>query len=264
MKDRLISLLNYIFQLIIIAGIAFIVYYFFDLYQSNQIIEESYGDPIIIEDIGPQEPTIIDIGEDQNDTEPIILPQYESLYEANSDLCGWITIPDTGVDYPIMCTPDDPEYYLRKNINGEYSIRGTPFIGKESTIDDKAIIIYGHMMKDHTMFGDLKYYLDENYFNNHLSLHINTLYEEREFEVVGVFRSWVHTKDEPGYRFYYYYGNPTEEEFNDYKEYLKENCIYSHDLDSLSYDDTTVQLVTCSYHRENGRLIIVAKEKERS
>ena len=89
MKNHLISLLNYIFQLIIIAGIAFIVYYFYDVYRNNQLIEESYGDPIIIEEIGPQEPTIIDICEDQNDTEPIILPQYESLYEENSDLCGW-------------------------------------------------------------------------------------------------------------------------------------------------------------------------------
>ena len=97
-----------------------------------------------------------------------------------------------------------------------------------------------------------------------MNLYINTLYEEREFEVVGVFRSWVHTKNEPGYRFYHYYGNPTEEEFADYKEYLKENCIYSHNLDSLSYDDTIVQLVTCSYHRENGRLIVIVKEKERS
>lgn len=256
-QSKWIKLLNVICLIIAIICLLYLGYYYSD--RADSKVELPHEE--IIEETSAQEPIINEPEEEEIIEEPVIQSKYESLYTENSDLCGWINIPDTGIDYPIMCTPEDPQYYLRRNFYKEDSIRGTLFIGKETTIEDKAIIIYGHMMKDHTMFGDLKKFLDEDFFNSHDSLQINTLYEDKEFEVIGVFKSWVHEVDEPGYRFYNYYGNPTEEEFNEYKEYLKENYIYSRDLDSLSYEDSIVQLVTCSYHRDNGRLIVVVKER---
>ena len=80
------------------------------------------------------------------------------LYAQNSDLIGWIEIEGTKIDYPVMQTPDDPEYYLHRDFNREYSASGTPFLDSASVVlpKDNAVtwnwLIYGHNMKFGTMF----------------------------------------------------------------------------------------------------------------
>ena len=80
------------------------------------------------------------------------------LMEQNSECIGWIYIEGTAVNYPVMHTPSDPQKYLRKNFEKEYSTSGIPFLDYRCT-PDTHLIIYGHNMKNGTMFSDLKKYL---------------------------------------------------------------------------------------------------------
>lgn len=82
------------------------------------------------------------------------------LFEANGDCIGWICIPNTAVNYPVMFTPEEPQKYLRKNFEGEYSVSGVPFLDGASTPECDNLIIYGHNMKNGTMFSDITQYRD--------------------------------------------------------------------------------------------------------
>ena len=86
------------------------------------------------------------------------------LFEANGDCIGWICISDTAVNYPVMYTPEEPQKYLRKNFEGEYSASGVPFLDVASTPECDSLIIYGHNMNDGSMFGSLKKYKDDGFW----------------------------------------------------------------------------------------------------
>lgn len=236
---------------IIYAGREILVYY-------NDYLNSQNPKPVPIEE-NICEPPEYSNQEEIISEEPKILSQYQNLYNQNPDMIGYLNIPDAKINYPIMDNCND--FYLHHDFHQNDSAHGVPYIGYNTDITDHAILIYGHNMKDKTMFGNLTKFLDKDFFDKCEDIICDTLYESRKFEVIGVFKSWVHTIDEDGYRFYNFYGNPTENEFEEFKDYLKETCIYSKDLDSLNSEDHIIQLVTCAYHRENGRLVVVLKER---
>ena len=88
---------------------------------------------------------------------------YGLLKEKNPDFAGWLRIPDTKIDYPVMHTPDDMQYYIRRDFYGESSVSGTPFIGDFCSTDSGSMIIYAHNMKNGTLFGELDEYESEDY-----------------------------------------------------------------------------------------------------
>ena len=65
---------------------------------------------------------------------PVILPQYQSLYEMNSDIIGWLTIPETVIDYPVMQTPEDEQFYLYLDFNKEENKNGCLIMDTDSTV----------------------------------------------------------------------------------------------------------------------------------
>ena len=87
----------------------------------------------------------------------------EPLFEKNTDCIGWLCIQDTSVNYPVMYTPQEPEKYLRRNFEGEYSVSGVPFLDGASTPECDNLIVYGHNMKNGTMFSDITQYRDKAY-----------------------------------------------------------------------------------------------------
>ena len=93
------------------------------------------------------EPT--DIPQEQKQSSRNLTP----LFEANGDCIGCICIPNTAVNYPVMFTPEEPQKYLRKNFEGEYSVSGVPFLDGASTPECDNLIVYGHYMKNGTMFS---------------------------------------------------------------------------------------------------------------
>lgn len=200
--------------------------------------------------------------EEKEDPVPecVMIPEYMELYERNPEMVGTISIPDTNIDYPIMYSFDDPDFYLNHDFDKNENSHGSIFLGKDTSIDSSAIILYGHYMKDGTMFADLYKFLDEEFFNVHQYLEIHSLYEMKNYQVIAVFKDYVHTASDESFKFYNYYGEPEEEQFDEFKEFLMTHSIYTRDLEFLTYKDTVAQLVTCSYHVDNGRLVVVCKE----
>ena len=92
----------------------------------------------------------------------------ENLFEKNSDMICWIDIEGTKISYPVMYTPNDPEHYLHRDFNGEYSYSGLPFLDSRCDIDKSSnLIIYGHNMKNSTMFSQLLNYEDYDFWKEH-------------------------------------------------------------------------------------------------
>lgn len=132
---------------------------------------------------------------------PDILPKYKELYEINSDLIGWLTIDGTVIDYPVMQTMEDECYYLQLDFYGEPNQNGCLILDTDSTsgtgtkvcdykngtAPSTNLIIHGHTMKSGEMFGNLKLYADEEYGREH-NICYDSLYEEREYELIAVLR----------------------------------------------------------------------------
>lgn len=129
-------------------------------------------------------------------TEPEPIKQKRNLtpiLEQNSECIGWICIEGTAVNYPIMHTPNDPQKYLRKDFYGEYSVSGVPFLDYRCTLDTN-LILYGHNMKNGTMFAELKKYLDKDFRVQHPVIEFDTAEGVRYFTVTEVIKTDIYDK----------------------------------------------------------------------
>lgn len=193
-------------------------------------------------------------------TQPTILPQYAQLYQQNPDMVGWIKIEGTAIDYPVMHTPADPEKYLHVNFEGAYSYPGVPFVDAACTMDSDNLLIYGHNMPNGTMFRSLMQYQQKNFWQNHPTIVFNTLYEEQEYEVLAAFYDRVYYKTEDVFKFYQFIDPETEEEFDEGIAQFKEKALYDTGV-TAEYGDRLITLVTCAYHTDHGRFVVVARRK---
>lgn len=185
------------------------------------------------------------------------LYQYDALWQTNQDMAGWLYIPGTPVDLPVMCTPDSPEYYLRRAFDGSYARSGCLFLNPDWTPEANSAIIYGHKMKNGSMFGNLDLYADADYAKNH-SICFDTLKEEREYTVLGAFYSRVYNdQDRNVFRYYQYTDLSGEEDFLSYVSQVKAASVYDTGVDA-QYGDRLLTLSTCSYHQKDGRFVVVA------
>ena len=134
----------------------------------------------------------------QQEEAPGRLQAYQALAEENPDLIGWVSIPGTGVDYPVLYTPQDPEYYLRRDFYGEYAVSGSIFAGEGWTPGGAHTILYGHNMDDGSMFAALLDYQEEDFAREHSTVRFDTLEEEGEYQVVAAFYSQAYDSQEEG------------------------------------------------------------------
>lgn len=194
-------------------------------------------------------------------TELVMLPSLTEWYQENNALAGWLRIEGTVIDYPVVHTPDDPEKYLRKNFKGKFSMEGTLFIdGSCSTMPESDnIIIYGHNMKRGTMFHDLMNYKDQSFWEEHPIIEYSTLYEERQYEIIAAFYDRVYYTHERVFKFYQFINYETEDEFKDAMVYFQGKAEYETGVEPV-YGDRLLTLVTCSYHEQYGRFVVVARE----
>lgn len=213
-------------------------------------------------DVDPvrEEPAICLPSEDEAvREEPVMLEEYRSLYEINGDMAGWLRVSEK-IDYPLV-QPEEPDYYLRRDFSGKESKAGTLFLSPESRLGKRGIsVVYGHKMRDKSMFGTLDGYLKEEYREAHSVISVDTLYEKCQYELVAVFRARVGVP-EGDFAFYDYKGDVTEAQFAEYLSGVKGLAEYE-DLGSVGYGDSLLELVTCSYHTNNGRLVVLFRKVE--
>lgn len=186
--------------------------------------------------------------------------EYAALYTQNHDFAGWLEIPNTKINYPVMDTPDEPEYYLYRAFDGTSSKSGTPFIGEDGTVETDCLIIYGHNMKNGTMFGTLDYYMEADFWEENKYFSFDTPYEERKYEVFAAVSCGILTQNETGFRYYCYAGDLTENEFDGLIKWLVENAYYDTGI-IPQYGEQIIILSTCSDYAKDSRFIVAAVKK---
>lgn len=184
--------------------------------------------------------------------------KYVAVYEQNSDFVGWISIDGTNIDYPVMQTIDNPNYYLRRSFEKQYSDYGVPYVQENCDLEfSDNCVLYGHHMNNGTMFADLCKYADEDFYREHKTIRFDTLSGFGEYEVVAAFKTVAYS--EQGFKYYHFTRADSAEDFDAYIAKCKELSFYDTGV-SAEYGDKLITLSTCEYSRTNGRMVVVAKK----
>ncbi len=186
--------------------------------------------------------------------------KYQVLYEQNQDLYGWICIDGTTVNYPVMHTPQSPEYYLRRGFDKKYSLSGVPFLDGDCFTGDGNYIVYGHHMENGSMFAPIAQYAKEDFWREHPVIRFDTLEKAGEYEVMAAFYAKVYKMDDENVFRYYNYTDLTDPAvFDEFISCVDAVKLYDTGV-TAEYGDQLLTLITCSYHTKNGRFVVVARE----
>jgi len=204
----------------------------------------------------PQEASSTDPIEEEP---PQILARLADHYAKNPDLIGWIRIPGTRVDYPVLRSPDtDWDFYLNRNFEGQTDSHGTPYIRPNlESADNDFMFIFAHNMADGSRFADVARYEHQSFFEAHPTIEFATLYEEQTFDIAFAF--YVYSGGSPEYyydqtrgaedRVEFPYVTVTEwqnqEEFDQFIENNRRFQLYETGV-GVNYGDRLVALWTCS------------------
>ena len=119
-------------------------------------------------------------------------------------------------------------------------------------------IIYGHNMKNDTMFGTLDNYVDKDFWTEDRTFTFHTLFDDREYEVFAAVKTHIMHTDEAGFRYYNCSGDLSQTEYEELVDWLAANSIYDTEI-SPAYGEQILILSTCSYHADNGRFLVAAR-----
>lgn len=189
------------------------------------------------------------------------LPQYEQMSKEYPDLFGWLSIPKTQIDAPVMQPQKESDFYLSHDFKGSASVEGALFVDAKNSLmhQDHNTVIYGHNMKNGHMFGTLDLYKNADYFQAHKKIHFDTIYETGIYEAVAVVKTRILQEEEPGFRYYQFFEYDDQQSFQACQDFVKANQLFDAGS-SLQYGDQILMLSTCEYSQENGRLVLVARK----
>lgn len=196
---------------------------------------------------------------EEEERELTVLPEYETLYQKNKKLIGWLQIDDTNIDYPVMQTVNN-EYYLDHNFNQEFDKNGSLFLDAACDAVDRNtnLIIYGHHMKSGKMFGNLNSYSSKEYCERHSTIRFDTIYEKGLYQVMYVFRSRIYNEDEVVFKYYKFFDAASEKEFASNMQEMAALSLYDTGVTAV-YGDELLTLSTCDSSEQDGRFVVVAK-----
>lgn len=183
--------------------------------------------------------------------------KYVDVYNENSDFIGWISIEDTKINYPVMQTPGNKDFYLKHAFDKSYSEYGVPYMQENCKLGlSDNCVIYGHHMQDGFMFADLCKYESEDFYKEHKTIHFDTLAGFGEYEIVCVFKTAAYSAD--GFKYYHFVDAASAAEFRGFLSACRSLALYDTGV-SAEYGDKLITLSTCEYSRSNGRMVIIAK-----
>lgn len=195
---------------------------------------------------------------------PAVIPKtpgerYGQLAKQNSDLAGWIQIEGTSINYPVMQTPKDPDYYLDHDFQHKYSPYGVPYADSRSDLSGGNVLIYGHHTKNKGMFGALVDYEKQSYYQEHPMILFDTLEQYGFYQIVMVVKTTALLNDPNAFDYTKAAFPSDEKEFQTFVAACEKRELYQTG-ESVSFGDRLLLLSTCEYSREDGRLLIVAKQ----
>ena len=261
MKKTVLVLIT--FALVIaVAGSGFwLVHYFIDSREQKETYE-TLAEEFVLEStpsVRPESSSSLDSSVDagENDVSspvesPDTPPRHDlaALAAENPDCVGWLTIPDTGIDYPVMHTPDTPEHYLRRDFYGNSASGGTPFLDGRNLAEaeNQNLILYGHNMMDGSMFKPLISYLEPNFRESHKDIFLELNGKQYRYEVLAVVETSV---DSSLYR-YTGLGDPEMESA------FRSALFGAADLEVIHHTEGYLTLSTCNNGGGDSRVLVIA------
>ncbi len=190
-------------------------------------------------------------------TEGGMLPGYKEIFEMNTDTVGWIKMEGTEMDYPVMQTPSDPDFYLYRNFDKADSTRGSIYAWGSADINAPSdnITLFGHNMADGSMFACLNAYTSKTAWENNSLIFFDTLYEYHTYKIFAVFKTSANIGQ--GFSYHKFVDAANEQEFNDFVSTCKKLSFYDTGITPV-YGDKLIALSTCEYTLDNGRLVVAA------
>ena len=244
-------------KLVRIALIVLLLLIFsFSLYQIISTIchysesEETYKD-IVANVVTIKDADDINEQEGEKLEQAPITVDFNALLSQNKDVVGWLYCENTPVNYPIVQS-DDNDYYLRRMLNGKYNIAGSVFMDYRCRSDYSSLntIIYGHNMKNDSMFGTFTDYKSQGYYDEHPVLWLLTPEVNYKIELMA---GYVTPSDSDAYSEFI-----SHEELYEYIQEAKNKSTFSSPL-TCSSEDRIVTLSTCSYEYDTARYVLVGK-----
>ena len=189
-----------------------------------------------------------------------VVPSVESgTVVAGGWVVGWITVPGTKIDYPVMQTPNNKDYYLKRDFYHNWSDWGAIYAREACDVNKPSdnVVLYGHHMADGSMFAQLETrYKRKSFWEEHQYLTFDTLYEKHTYQIIACFRTSANVGQ--GFPYHQFNEAANEEEFNAFIAEVKRLALYDTGL-TAEYGDKLLTLSTCEYTLPNGRFVVVAK-----
>ena len=216
-----------------------------------------------VEQTQPTEPTepkseLVEIVHPETGETVKVLPEYAEIFRLNPDTVGWIFIPGTKVNYPVLQTPDNPDYYLTRDFYKQDAKHGAIYAREVCDVNKPSdnITIYGHHMRDGSMFADIMDYQHKSFYEDHKYICFDTLKERHTYEVVAAFTTTASVGK--GFKYHTYVDFENQESLDAFMRQCKGYALYDTGVE-VSLGDKLICLSTCEYTLTNGRMVVVAK-----
>ena len=267
MRKKLYNLLLWFFAAVFAVSAVMLGWYFIDgAIQRNrykalaELKQDQTPRPTAGEEYLPPEtePATVTVTDKRTGEFRQVLPEFAALFEQNPDIVGWLTIPGTVIDYPVMQTPDRPDYYLRRNFDGKKNTAGCLYAEEACDIFTPSdnITIYGHRMKNGSMFARLDNFMDADYCAENPYIFFDTLEALHTYQVMAVILTNVSLGND--FPYYQFVNAADQAQYDAFVAQCKARSLFDTGVNA-TYGDKLICLSTCEYSQTNGRLVIVAK-----
>lgn len=187
-----------------------------------------------------------------------MIKEYSLMYALNNDMVGWIEVPGTSIDYPVVQSPYQTDFYLRRNFYKEKATCGTIYAREKCDISKPSdnVTVYGHNMRNGTMFADLHKYEKKDFWQDNSLVYFDTMYEYHTYEIFAVFISSADLSK--GFSYHTFDDADNAAEFDEFVKTCKELALYDTGI-TPQYGEKLLTLSTCDKSIEDGRLVVVAR-----
>lgn len=254
MKNRLSKLLPFVYIAVFLYSAFVLVKYLYTYYEASKTLKETQEMyELSLEKVHQEalldEATSVEVADDY-----VIRPQFNDLHAVNENIVGWVTVDGTKLDNPIL-QAEDNDFYLNRNFKDQYSRAGSVFMDYRNDLKNlgRNTIIYGHAMRNDTMFGSLKKYGEQAYAEQNSTIYFDTLYESYEIEVFAAYETTID--------FYYIETDfSSDAQFAQFIDEVQERSVIDMDV-TVNPEDQILTLSTCnnSVNSKDKRYVVHGK-----
>ena len=258
MKKEFLIVLSVVLVVVIVACVLWLGYYAVDSQHQKQTYETLAEDFLLEEPKSSLSLAEEDSPELSSTTQESVVtlttapPCHDlaALQAENPDCVGWLTIPDTTVDYPIVWTPNDPEHYLRRDFYGNHASGGTPFLDgrNEAQAKGQNLIVYGHNMLDGSMFKPVLQYFTPNFQVTHEDIYLELNGAQYHYQVLAALETNTRSP------VYAYTDLSDTAEMEDFRSTLLEET----GLEAVPRTEGYLTLSTCNTQGGDSRVLVIA------